>query len=443
MRAPTRHAARPAEPFAPSRGEAHSNGTRADLAPDAEHIPSVPWSSLDRAREVLARPLVQDALTAGILTATSLVGVIAHLHVDLPEGGSDVAFRRLDALGIALVLLQTVPLVWRRLYSVAVLAITTGAMFLFFLLSYFPSFASLGFLVALYTVAGYRERRTSIPAGIASGVVVLAILSIGQEPVEPDTIIAECLIVSAAWSLGDGLRIRRGQVVQLENRAQRLEREREAWVRQAVAQERRVIARELHDVVAHNVSVIVAQSGAAQRIFEKQPEEARATLSAVEHAGRSALVEMRRLMGLLRTETDTTGMRSPQPGLANLESLATQVREAGLPATITVEGVPRQLPAGLDLSAFRIVQEALTNALKHAGPASASVVVRYEDTHLRLTIEDDGTGTDRRGPASQPRYGHLGMRERVALFGGDLRVGARARGGYRVEATLPLDGEPS
>jgi signal transduction histidine kinase len=370
--------------------------------------------------------------------------VVAHLHVDLPEGGSDVAFRRLDALGIALVLLQTVPLVWRRLYSVAVLAVTTGAMFLFFLLSYFPSFASLGFLVALYTVAGYRERRTSIPAGIASGIVVLMILSIGQEPVEPDTIIAECLIVSAAWSLGDGLRIRSGRVVQLENRAQRLEREREAWVRQAVAQERRVIARELHDVVAHNVSVIVAQSGAAQRIWAKRPEEARGTLAAIEQAGRTALVEMRRLMGLLRTEADAPGVRSPQPGLADLDGLVAHVREAGLPATVRVEGVPRRLPAGLDLSAFRIVQEALTNALKHAGPAHASVVVRYEDSRLRLTIDDDGVGGDRVGTAAaQPGYGHLGMRERVALFGGDLHVGARAGGGFRVEATLPLDGEPS
>jgi signal transduction histidine kinase len=317
-------------------------------------------------------------------------------------------------------------------------------MFLFFRLDYFPSFASLGFLVALYTVAAYRDREVSIPAVIASGLVVLVILIIGRDPVEPDTIIAEFLIVSAAWSLGDGSRIRRGRVVQLEDRASRLEREREQWAKQAVAQERRVISRELHDVVAHNVSVIVAQSAAAQRVANDHPEEAISTLEAIEHAGRGALAEMRRLMGLLRTETDQRRARSPQPGLENLETLIGQVSAAGLPTTLRIDGTPRPIPAGLDLSAFRIIQEALTNALKHAGPARADVIVRYEESRLLLTIDDDGVGRDGRQPAAtRPRYGHLGMRERVALFGGDLRVGPRAAGGYRVTACLPLDGEAS
>jgi signal transduction histidine kinase len=269
----------------------------------------------------------------------------------------------------------------------------------------------------------------------------MLILELGPEPVEPDTIIAEALIIGAAWSLGDGLRLRRSRVVQLEDRASRLEREREEWARQAVAEERRVIARELHDVVAHNVSVIVAQSAAAQRIVDEHPTEAATTLGTIEEAGRTALVEMRRLTGLLRTETDRSGGRSPQPGLHDLEALAGHVREAGLPVDVRIEGTPRPLPVGLDLSAFRIVQEALTNALKHAGPARASVVVRYEEDRLRLTIEDDGVGRGRETRASRPRYGHLGMRERVALFGGTLAVGARDGGGYRVSACLPLDGE--
>jgi signal transduction histidine kinase len=262
--------------------------------------------------------------------------------------------------------------------------------------------------------------------------------------VEPDTIIAEALIIGAAWSLGDGLRLRRGEVVQLEDRASRLEREREEWARQAVAQERRVIARELHDVVAHNVSVIVAQSAAAQRVAHDHPAEAVATLGAIEHTGRAALAEMRRLMGLLRTETDRWGARSPQPGLDNIEALIGQVRDAGLPVTLRIEGRPRSLPAGLDLSAFRIVQEALTNALKHAGPAQAEVVLSYEGHRLMVTVDDDGFGRNGNGGGiARPRYGHLGMRERVALFGGTLTVGARAGGGYRVAASMPLDGESS
>ena len=390
------------------------------------------------------RPAVQDAVIAGVLTATSLIGVMAHLHVDLPEGGGDATFRPLDGLAIALVLLQTVPLAWRRRTPVAVLAVASGAMLLFFWHGYFPSFASLGFLVALYTVAGERDRRTSIFAAAASGLVVMLILAIGKEPVELDTIIAEGLLVAAAWSLGDGMRLRRGQVVRLEHRASRLEGEREEWARQAVAQERRVIARELHDVVAHNVSVIVAQSGAAQRIFDDHPEDARGTLGAIEQMGRAALVEMRRLMGLLRTESDRSGMRSPQPGLDDLRTLVGQVREAGLPVTLRIEGRPRTLPAGLDLSAFRIVQEALTNALRHAGPARADVIVRYEDCRLLLIVDDDGFGPNGEGERStRPGYGHLGMRERVALFDGELRIGARPGGGYRVSASMPLEGESS
>ena len=395
-------------------------------------------------RLLRTKPMAQDALTAAALTATSLVGVLAHLHVDLPEGGGDLPVRGLDALGIMLVLLQTMPLVWRRRAPLVVLSVTASALFLFSLLGYLRSFAAFGFLVALYTVAGYRERRASVPAGLAAAGVVLLILVLGREPVEPDTIIAECLIVGGAWFLGDGLRIRHGQVVQLEDRATRLEREREVLAQQAVAEERRVIARELHDVVAHNVSVIVAQAGAAQRIFGTQPEEALASLGAIEDTGRDALVEMRRLTGFLRTETDRVGARSPQPGLNNLEILVAQVREVGVPATLRIEGSPRPLPAGLDLSAFRIVQEALTNILKHAGPARADVVVRYEESRLELSIIDEGRGPDGDNSSTlRPRYGHLGMRERVGLFGGELRVGARPGGGYEVAASLPLDGEPS
>jgi signal transduction histidine kinase len=388
--------------------------------------------------------IVQDALIATLLTATSLVGVLAHLHVDLPEGGGDLGFRPLDPPGIALVLLQTVPLVWRRRVPVLVFSITTGAMFFFFRLGYLPSFASLGFLVALFTVAAFRDRRVSLPAGAAAVIAVLIILTIGREPVEPDTVIAEFLILGAVWSLGDGFRTRRRQVVHLEDRAIRLAREREDWARAAVSQERRVIARELHDVVAHNVSVIVAQSGAARRISESQPDEALATLGAIEHAGRAALVEMRRLTGFLRTEADTSSTRTPNPGLNHLEILVGQVAEAGLPVTLSIEGKRRPIPTGLDLSAYRIVQEALTNVLKHAGgAATATVTVDYGESRLTLSICDDGLGARASAATAQPRFGHLGMRERAALFGGELRVGARPEGGYEVIASLPLDEEPS
>jgi signal transduction histidine kinase len=386
---------------------------------------------------------VQDALGAALLTALSLVGVVTDVHVDLPEGEGEVAARALDTLGVGLILLQTVPLAWRRRHPVAVLAVSLSALFAFSILGYFASFAAFGFLIALFTVAAHRHRHVSIPAGIASGVALWLILVFRREPIEIDAILAEYMIVSAAWFLGDSLRIRREQVVQLEDRALRLERDREEKARQAVANERRVIARELHDVVAHNVSVMVAQAGAARRIASAEPTAALATLGNIEDVGREALVEMRRLMGLLRTESDRVVERSPEPGMHNLEALTAQVTEAGVPVDLRIEGTARPLPAGLDLSAFRIVQEALTNILKHAGEARANVLVRYGDGRLDLQIDDDGAGPE--GRPARPdrlRYGHLGMRERVALFGGELFVGGRPGGGYRVAASLPTEPEP-
>jgi signal transduction histidine kinase len=400
---------------------------------------------------VLSRPIVQDALVAGVLTATSLVGVLVHLHVDLPEGGEEVTVRSLDALGLVLILLQTVPLAWRRRAPITVLAVTMTALFVYSVEGYFTSFAALGFLVALYTAAAYRERSVSIPAGIAAAFVVLLILLVQKEPVEPDAVLAESLFVGAAWFLGDGLRIRRGQVLMLEDRASRLEGEREERAERAVTEERRVIARELHDVVAHNVSVIVAQAGAAQRISGSQPREALAALGSIEHAGREALVEMRRLMGLLRPDAERVTKRAPQPGLDELDALVGQVGEVGVPVLLTIEGEPRALPVGLDLSAYRIVQEALTNVLKHSHPSRVDVVVRYRPASLELTITDDGASPHEQAQriegvdddrASRIRYGHLGMHERVALFGGELSAGPVVGGGYRVWATLPTDEEP-
>ncbi len=376
-----------------------------------------------------------DGAVAVALAAACLVGVFVNLPVDLPEG-VDPARRDVDGAGIGLAMLQVLPLAWRRRAPIPVLCVTSGALLLSFALGYPPSLASAGFLVALYTVASHRERRASIPAGIGSYAVVLSMLILGSEPFEPDAMFAELLIVGAAWGLGDGSRVRRGQVIQLEDRATRLERDREERAARAVAEERRVIARELHDMVAHSVTVIVAQAGAAQRIFDSAPREALGALGAIEQTGREALVEMRRLMGFLRTAADDQGAHSPQPGLRHLDALITQVREAGLSVTLRIEGEPRPLPLGLDLSAFRIVQEALTNVLKHAGPAHVEVVVRYDRDRLELTVNDDGHGLVRDG-RTDPGYGQLGMRERAALFGGELRVGPRANGGYQVFAVLP------
>jgi signal transduction histidine kinase len=223
-------------------------------------------------------------------------------------------------------------------------------------------------------------------------------------------------------------------VVDRERRAQLAERERDVAAREAVVEERARIARELHDAIAHNVSMMVVQAGAERRTLEPESEPTREVLATIEQIGRGALTEMRRLVGMLRS--DDGNPLSPQPGLGDLPTLVGQVREAGLPIELHVEGEPRVLPVGLELSAYRIVQEALTNALKHAGDARATVRVSYAPDSLELEIVDDGTG----GPPRTTGGGHglVGMRERVALYGGRFDAGRAAGGGFAIRVLLPI-----
>ncbi|QTZ93342.1 sensor histidine kinase [Streptomyces auratus] len=247
-----------------------------------------------------------------------------------------------------------------------------------------------------------------------------------------------------AWVLGDSMRTRRAYWAQLEERAARLEKEREAQSRIAVAAERARIARELHDVVAHNVSVMVVQADGAAYVLDAAPEQTRQALETISGTGRQALAEMRRLLGVLRTgEQAEGGEYVPQPGVEQLEDLMDQVRGAGLPVDFTVEGEPRELPSSVALTAYRIVQEALTNTRKHGGPhVGATVRVSYRDEDLELLVEDDGRGAQQElyeeGGADGLGHGLIGMRERVGMVGGSLTAGPRAGGGFRVSAVLPL-----
>jgi len=219
-----------------------------------------------------------------------------------------------------------------------------------------------------------------------------------------------------------------------ERRAEIAERERDLVAREAVVEERARIARELHDVIAHHVSMIVLQAGAERRVLEGSNASTREVLETVERTGRSALTEMRRLLGMLRA--DTNEPLTPQPRLTDLPTLVGQLRAAGLPVDLCVEGDPRELPVGIELSAYRIVQEALTNALKHAGNATASVNVRYGSDSLELEIADDGA--EGSTPVASGGHGLLGMRERVALYGGRLDASPRPGGGFAVRVLLPI-----
>ena len=217
-----------------------------------------------------------------------------------------------------------------------------------------------------------------------------------------------------------------------EERARRMEEE----ARQAVEDERGRITRELHDVLAHSVSVMTVQASAVRRLLKPEQEREREALMTVEETGRQALAEMRRLLGIMRTESERPAL-APQPGLGTLPELVEQVRQSGLPVELTVEGTPVKLPAGVDLSAYRIVQEALTNTLKHAGPAHAWVAVRYEGEDVEIEVANDGASD---GVNDGGGHGLVGMRERVALCGGELQSGPRPGGGFQISARLPVAG---
>jgi signal transduction histidine kinase len=321
-----------------------------------------------------------------------------------------------------------------------------------------PIASDLSVVILLYTLAAYRPRRLSVPALIICLLgSALAIIRWVPGPVfQSAYTLGEVAAVFGgpaltAWLLGDLMHWRRGYYDALEERAARLERERDAQAQIAAAAERARIARELHDVVAHNVSVMVVQADGATYALDMAPERTREALETISRTGRHALAEMRSLVGVLRSGEDAGAELGPQPGIEQLTGLLEQARAAGLPVSFTVEGVPRALAAGPALAAYRIVQESLTNARKHAGPAAtAAVTLRFCDDRLVIKVTDDGRG--RRGAAAGPGpdpdpevsdtrgHGLVGMRERVEAFGGSVVAGPRAGGGWRVAATLPLSG---
>jgi signal transduction histidine kinase len=333
----------------------------------------------------------------------------------------------------------TVPLLWRRRSPLLVLVICLASIAIPDTTHGIANGASApfaGVLLAAYASGAYTTRRDGrIAAGIIGAMVLVMAVSVGEDVVGDAIFIGG--ILYAVWGTATVVRSRQELAGALAARTVELEHEREENAKLAVAEERTRIARELHDVVAHNISIMVIQAGAERHALGDERPDTREVLETIENTGRGALAEMRRLLGMLRRSDDELAL-APQPSLGHLGELVEQVREAGMPVELRIEGEPRAIAPGIDLSAYRIVQEALTNALKHAGPARARVTVTYGDDELDIEIADDGTG----GAATVPAGGHgiVGMRERVALVGGDLATGRRRGGGYAVRAKLPLDG---
>ncbi|MFZ3499442.1 sensor histidine kinase [Streptomyces sp. 5.8] len=313
------------------------------------------------------------------------------------------------------------------------------------------SFYDFAMLVVLFTVAAADVprwvSRAALGWGLLASPLYFARIGVDKNSSTTDSVLFVVFMMipfALAWVTGDSLRTRRAYYAQLVERNQRLEQERAAQAKVAVAAERARIARELHDVVAHNVSVMVVQADGAAYVMDAAPEQAKEALQTISGTGRLALAEMRRLLGVLRTgEPQESEDYVPQPDVEQIEVLVEQVRAAGLAVDFEVEGAPRKLPSGVELTAYRIVQEALTNTRKHGGPdAKASVRLVYFDDGLGLLVEDDGRGaahelyTD--GGADGAGHGLIGMRERIGMVGGTLDAGPRPGGGFRISALLPL-----
>jgi signal transduction histidine kinase len=364
---------------------------------------------------------------------------------------------------------MVVPIVFRRTYPAAAFAAVIAVGALQVLLLRRPIGADLSVLVVLYTLAAYRPRRISL-RGLAICLAGATVATWRWHPVHPVdglyTVGVETALfggpVLLAWLLGDSARWRRGYYQALEEKAARLERERDAQALVAAAAERARIAREIHDVVAHNVSVMVVQADGAAFALDGSPQRAREALGAISATGRRALAEMRSLLGVLRDPASrdvdlAAGPElGPQPGIDELGELLGQARAAGLPVSLAVSGVPRPVPEGEALAVYRVVQESLTNVRKHAGPgATAAVSLGYAGEGLVIRVTDDGRGPavpdgavpGGAGPGGAgpdgDGHGLTGMRERIELYGGSVRIGPRPGGGYEVVARLPLALEPA
>lgn len=367
--------------------------------------------------------VITDAVMAMLLTGAALI-TVAGVESPLVAG--------------LLVAAGTMCLIWRRSAPVSVLIVSAACLFGEKLLGYPHSLLSVAVLLAVYTVA--VSRRTLYAAvsstALLAGAVASDVIRQGGWGITDfdDKFFAYLMAIGAACALGYAVQLSQARAQLMEAREAQLAAEYAAHEQQLLQQEHARIARELHDVIAHQVCVITALAAGADRLFSTEPQRARQVLNSIELAGREALTEMRALLRVLRTDPAEVNS-APQPGLDQLPSLVEQMRLAGLPVRLNVEGERRPLPAAVEVAAYRIVQQALTNSLKHAGPTQAEVFLRYSPMALELDISDNG-----KGMPEIPKAGHglIGMRERAALAGGCLLVGAGPVGGVRVVAKLPV-----
>jgi signal transduction histidine kinase len=381
-----------------------------------------------------------------------LVDFVLMLPLAVPAFAARTQYVTLTASGLprhvplavhyTLAVLMCVPLIWRRRWPRGVFAFLAGVAFVQWLAGIDIAASDFTLMVAMYTIAAGCAFRWALGALlIAEGGMAMAIGRLAEQPHPHEnwkSLISFGISIGAIWVCGLYISTRRKYTLSLEERARRLERERDAQAEVAAGAERARIARELHDVIAHSISVMVIQSDGAAYTVDADAPRARRAMEAIGATGRQALMEMRRMLGVLR-ENDGVATLAPQPGVDQLGDLVEQIRTAGLPVELDVGGAPLPLSKGQELAIYRIVQEALTNVMKHAGPmATAYVALHYGDRAIEVRIRDDGRGatfTDGRG------HGLVSMRERAAVYGGSVSTGPVPGGGFEVIARLPAKQE--
>lgn len=384
---------------------------------------------------VTPRDATSDSTGGGIVWRSLALDILPVVLLGLLALANDEA-ERPGTVPIVLAFV-VLPLLVRRRWPIAVLVIA-GVGTLATTVNGGNPWAQVGSVALASFTVGDRHRDRVMAA--LSVVAVASLLSLGfivQDAEPAEALVLTFVVLLPTWLLGDVVQARRREAFRREEERERSVQAREERLRAAAAEERRHVARELHDVIAHAVSVMVIQAGAARQVLRTAPDDAEGALLAVESTGREAMTELRRFLGALADDDESAGL-APQPGISGLGTLLDRVREAGLPASLEVDGVPRSVPSSLDVAVYRIVQEALTNALRYARRAATLVRLTWEPAQLRLEILDDGPGTDSSEASGR---GLVGMRQRASLVGGRLEAGPRIGGGYAVRAWLPLDPE--
>jgi len=386
--------------------------------------------------KIQPRQLGFDALiAAGTLT----LALVSRLAID-PDIAAAFS-REFDGLQLFLITLMTLPLVLRRVYPTPVFFVILAAWMVERALDYPETLAWTGLVIAFYTIGAELSRRDSLRIGGITALFILGGTAIGVatlETISGVSLVTTMIITLTPLLVGREIHEQRRRVDELKEQVERAERDREEKAYRAVADERTRIARELHDVVAHQMTVMTLQADGARRIADGSDPRVVQALETISDAGHGALTEMRRMVGLLRAPEETSETE-PLPRLEDVEQLVVQVRAAGLPVDLEVEGDVRRLADGTELSAYRIVQESLTNSVRHGGPGvTARVSIEYKEDHLDVLILDDGRGASAES-GNEIGHGIVGMRERIAVLGGEFSAGPRTGGGYQVHAIIPTE----